>query len=426
MNDVLYPLAAALAWAALAYRLARGLRRDPGDPALYAVSAVFAILAVIFTVSSPVVWGALDRAVGVPNLALLVSQSGVVAFSATIQCLIFFWTHPRREGWRHARWRIAWAATVLLLMAVLFDLTAAREESVRTAAASYAHDPVYAVYLGVYLAAFTVGVVDISRLCLSYASSTSRPWLSRGLRLTAAGSALGLVYCLLRTATLIAAQTGHDPYRWEFLVPPASALGGILVVLGLSLPALGPHLASAAGWVSRWRAYRSLHPLWNAVRLTTPEVVLSGGERRTAWRRLDHRLHRRIIEIGDGVRAVREHLGEQVACPAAEAAQQAGLTGDKLHAIVYAARLRNAFAARERLRRAAAADSPGERRRRRRWDAWYASLPVAPAPGTAATTGPPALPERGPSRDLAVEVRWLAAVATALSRTPLPAERTPR
>ncbi|MFI5932198.1 MAB_1171c family putative transporter [Actinoplanes sp. NPDC051494] len=430
MNDVFYPAAAAVAWAALVYRLVRGLRRDPGDPALYAICAAFGLMGLIFTVSTPVVWGALDAAAGVPNLSLLVSQGGVVAFSATIQCLIIFWTHPRREGWRRARWRVAGVAGALVLMAVLFARTAEREESRHTAAATYAHDPMYAVYLAVYIAVVTVGVVDIIRLCLAYAGRTGGSWLSRGLRTTAAGSALGLVYCGLRTGTLVAAQLDRDPYTWEFLVPPVSALGAMLIVIGLTLPALGP-------WLSQLRAHRTLRPLWEAVRVTTPEVVLGPGSARGA----DHRLHRRIIEIGDGLRAVRDHLGEQPGRVALAAARHAGLEGDNLRAVVYAARLRVAFAEHERERRAHGGEpDAGEAARRRRWDSWHdaqptAAQPTAAQPTAAQPTGTPPtgtpltlppsgdpLPEREPSHDLAAEARWLSAVAAALSRSPVVAD----
>ncbi|GGL00180.1 MAB_1171c family putative transporter [Mangrovihabitans endophyticus] len=418
MNDVLYPVAAVVAWAAFLYRLVRGLRRDPGDPALYAICTAFALMGAIFTISTPVIWGALDRAAGMPNLSLLVSQGGVVAFSVTIQCLIIFWTRPRAQGWRHARWRVAAVVLVLTLMAVLFSLTAEREESLRTAAASYAHDPAYAAYLGIYVAAVALGVVDIMRLCLSYAGGAGRSWLTRGLRVTAAGGGLGLLYCLLRTVTLVAAQVDSDPYRWEFLVPPVSAVGAMLIVVGLTLPGLGPKMSAAAGWIVRRRAYRAIRPLWEAVRVTTPEVVLdrSGGRRGP-----DHRLHRRIIEIGDGLRAVREHVDDRVGRLAAGAAHRAGLTGGELAATVYAAQLRVAFAAREAQRRRDALEpTAAERARRRRWDAWLGTQRAGtPLPADAAD-GPAV--HRSPGRDLADEVRWLAAVAAALSRSPVVAD----
>jgi len=174
MNGLLYPLAAAVAWLALAYRLARGLRHDPRDPSLYSVGAAFALLGVIFTVSTPAVWASVDHAAAIPNLALLISQGGVIAFSGTIQCIIIFWTHPRAGAWRRARLRIAWVLAVLAAMTALFTAAARQAEHPTDAAVAYASDPIYAAYLGCYIAMAALGFADIARLCLPYARAAGR------------------------------------------------------------------------------------------------------------------------------------------------------------------------------------------------------------------------------------------------------------
>ncbi|MDG6106734.1 hypothetical protein Daura_29215 [Dactylosporangium aurantiacum] len=397
MNGLIYPVAAAVAWIALAYRLVRGLRQDPRDPALYVVCTAFALMGVIFTVSTPAVWARLDAAADIPNLALLISQSGVIAFSGTIQCLIIFWTNPPADGWRQARWRVLWVIAVLAAMAVLFTRAERYGERPTDAAATYAHDPAYAVYLGCYVAMVALGVVDIIRLCLPYARDAGRSWLSRGLRLTAVGAGFGILYCAIRAVTLVEGQLDTDARPLEGLVPPVAALGAMLIVVGLTLPSLGPRLSRVGSWQAQRSAYRRLHPLWTAVAVTVPEVVLDPAHEppRRIVRDVDRRLRRRVVEIGDGIRQLRHHLAD----------------APDRDAVAYAASLVAACEAHQ-----ASLDGTLDEARRARWNAWRATPPA---------TGHRSAPFDGGHIDFADEVRWLVAVSRALHSTTRNPDRTP-
>ncbi|WP_432989854.1 MAB_1171c family putative transporter [Dactylosporangium sp. CA-233914] len=292
-------------------------------------------------VSTPAIWAHIDRIVTVPNLSLLISQGGVIAFSGTIQCLIIFWTTPRPSSRQRARWRVLWVTVVLVAMALLFAGADRREERPTDAAATYAHDPTYAIYLACYIAMVTLGVTDIIRLCLPYARSAGRSWLSRGLWFTAVGAALGLLYCAIRATTLLEAQLGTDPHRLEALVAPVASLGAMLIVVGLSMPSLGPRLSRAASWQMRRRSYRHLHPLWEAITVTIPEVVLDRDPppASVVFRNVERRLGRRVVEIGDGIRQLRRHMRPAVLAAAATSAEQEGLTGTRRDAVTHAAQI---------------------------------------------------------------------------------------
>ncbi|GAA2348427.1 MAB_1171c family putative transporter [Dactylosporangium salmoneum] len=435
MNGVLYPLAAALAWMALAYRLVRGLRQDPRDPSLYSVGTAFALLGVIFTVSTPAVWARIDHAAAIPNLSLLISQGCVIAFSGTIQCIIIFWTHPYVEGWRRARWRIAWVLGVLIAMTVLFTAAGRQGEHPTDAAATYARDPVYAAYLGCYIAMVSLGFTDIVRLCLPYARAAGRVWLSRGLRLTATGAGLGLLYCAVRAATLVEGLLGTDPERLEALVPIFAALGAMLVIVGLTLPSFGPRLSRIAAWHVQRRAYRQMYPLWEAITVTVPEVVLdpSASPDRGILRHVDRRLRRRVVEIGDGIRQLRHHMSDTVATTADPRART-GRPGD---AAVRAAQILAACLAYEAERRARldtpvadgtadGAQRADEQQRRARWDAWRAALPATGLrSATPADAGPQPPASSADHDDFAAEVRRLVDVARALRESCNPAAGDP-
>jgi hypothetical protein len=401
MNGLLYPLAAVLAWTGLAYRLARGLRQDPRDPSLYSVGAAFALLGIIFTVSTPAVWSRIDRAVAIPNLSLLISQGCVIAFSGTIQCIIIFWTHPRPDSWRRARWRVAWVLGVLVAMTVLFIAAGPQDEHPTDAAATYAQDPVYATYLGLYIAMVSLGFSDIVRLCLPYARAAGRVWLSRGLWLTAIGAGLGLCYCAIRAATLVEGLLGTDSKRLEAFVPIFAALGAMLVIVGLTLPSFGPRLSRIAAWHVQRRAYRQMYPLWEAVSVTVPEVVLdpSATADRGVVRHVERRLRRRVVEIGDGIRQLQPSRSDTAAA--------------------YAAQVLAACLAHEGERRAADG-APDDAQRRARWDEWRAGLPAVerPAVDRPAADRPAAGVDH---EDFFAEVRWLVAVARALRDSWIPA-----
>ncbi|WP_432835285.1 MAB_1171c family putative transporter [Dactylosporangium sp. CA-092794] len=419
MNGLLYPLAAALAWIALAYRLVRGLRQDRRDPSLYSVGAAFALLGIIFTVSTPAVWARIDRVVAIPNLSLLISQGCVIAFSGTIQCIIIFWTHPRPGGWRLARRRIAWVLVVLVAMTVLFTAAGRQDEHPTDAAATYAQDPVYAAYLGCYIAMVALGFTDIVRLCLPYARAAGRVWLSRGLRLTAAGAGLGLLYCVVRAATLVEGRLGTDPKRLEALVPIFAALGAMLVIVGLTLPSFGPRLSRVAAWHAQRRAYRRMYPLWEAVTVTVPEVVLDppASPGRGILRHVDRRLRRRVVEIGDGLRQLRHQMSEPVAGRPQDAAAQILVAG-----LAHEAERRARFDASVAGGTAGETSRGDEPQRRARWDAWRAALPAiglrstTPAGAGARPTGSGVEHE-----DFSAEVRRLVAVARALRGSSIPA-----
>jgi len=112
-----------------------------------------------------------------------------------------------------------------------------------------------------------------------------------------------------------------------------------------------------------------------------PEVRLG-----PQWRQgSDGRLHRRVVEIYDARLALRPYLDERVGRQARERGAAAGLDGAALDAMVEAAKLRAALAARR------AGQEPAEPEQ----------------PSTAAA-----------GLDEAAEIEWLARVSTAFAATP--------
>jgi len=351
VNSVLYPIAAVVAWAAAGYKL-RDLIRNPREPALIALSGAFVALAVTFTLSTPVVWVAVDRWAGFPNLVTLLSQGCVMVFAATVQVLLLFWSYPPERAWPKARRRLIAAGIVVTLMVGLFLSAPRTEERPTDFVARYAGEPHIAAYLLIYIAAFAVVQTELTVLCLRYARAGGRPWLRRGLRITAAGAVLGLVYCVARLADVIGAPMGLDPMRWEVVARLSAGLGVLLPPIGWTIPSWGPRLSAVGGWFGRYRAYRRLYPLWAALYAATPDIALdppaSALADRLTLRDLKFRLYGRVIEIRDGHLALRAYLDPAVAEAARREGEAAGLDDERLRALVVAAQLRAALDAKAR------------------------------------------------------------------------------
>jgi hypothetical protein len=382
MQGLLYPALAVIAWAAVAYRMAVR-RRGAMSAAQYAVVSAIALLAVTFTVSTPAIWRFLDRVTGVDNIAALIAHLCVVGFSGTVQLLLIWWASPPDVARRRARPRLVFLGAVVGVLLVLFVAAGPTQSRPTDFVATYVHRPLFAAYLLAYLAAFGVGLVDIVRLCWPYARLVDRVSLRRGLRTTAAGSVLGLVYCLLRGADVAGAAAGVDVSLWEAGIPLSASLGALLVIAGLTMPTWAPRMSGVA---YRQRLHRQLHPLWTALVEAVPEVRLSPQWKQRLTQGPDARLHRRVVEIYDARLALRPYLDERVGREVRERGEAAGLDGADLDAAVEAAKLRTALAARR------AGQVPEEPER----------------PANAGTT----------AVDEAAEIEWLARVSAAFAATP--------
>lgn len=135
----------------------------------------------------------------------------------------------------------------------------------------------------------------------------------------------------------------------------STTLGAVsvtLVVIGATMPAWGSRVGipSAYRWLDRRRACRRLYPLWRDLCRAAPDIALdavpSGLADALVVQDLGFRLYRRVVEIRDGRLAVGTHLPPGVAEHAESMGRDAGLTGNKLHAVVEAGCLRAAIQAR--------------------------------------------------------------------------------
>ncbi|GAA3035560.1 hypothetical protein GCM10020000_11280 [Streptomyces olivoverticillatus] len=119
----------------------------------------------------------------------------------------------------------------------------------------------------------------------------------------------------------------------------SASVAALLVLLGFSLPAVGPRAAA-------WRRLRRLDPLWQEVTAHAPEVTIERSRWTGRWplADLEWRANRQMAEIRDIQRGVRRHVEPATLEMALEKAAAAALDERTLAAMVEAAALRRGLA----------------------------------------------------------------------------------
>ncbi|MGW8555957.1 MAB_1171c family putative transporter [Streptomyces tubercidicus] len=390
MNVYLHPVCAVVAWLAFAYKLS-GLRKSPRDYALIALCGALLFSALSFTVAAPSVYHGINRLVGIPNSAALLSMGCVVVLLACQQVVLTFWAHPPGLAWRRARPRVLAAVLVLAALIGLFVVMSPDDERPKDFSLYYVGQPLYAGYLLIYLVFYTVAEIEIGRLSNRYATVSHRLWLRRGLRLTAAGSWLTLGFSLIRITDIVLSQHSTVLRELETIAWVCGDMGALMTHIGWTLPGWGPALSVPRRWLRAWRQYRRLRPLWHVLHELTPTIELTAPAN-GFWSRfrpstLEFKVYRQVIEIRDGQLALRSYTDPDAVRIARELGRSAGCSGKDLQAIEEAAQLASMVRARERN-----------------------ALPsVHPVPRT--VTGPQ-------GSDLSDEINWLVRVADVMTNCP--------
>lgn len=342
VKGIVFPLMAGVCWAAFLYRV-RDLRMRQRDPALLALLVAFAVKGTEFLLATPRIAAAVDERTGIPNLgALCIHLFGGVAFAAAVLVALVYWVSDPAGVWARVRWRLAVTALVMMTM---FSLWVAAGVGTERRSPHYlvenAHRPLVAIYGLLYVATLLVTLGEITRICLRYAPSAGSQWVRRGLRTTAVGALIYSVTVWSRGFSMIAVHLGLNPLKWEVLTPAAVGIGIPLIVAGLTMPSWGPQVSGLYRSLNNYHTYRTLYPLWRDLYEASPGIALHPPTR--SMTHMNYCLYRRVIEIRDGLLALRSYRDPQVRIRAQQCGEAVGLTGDDLRAAVAAAQLKAAL-----------------------------------------------------------------------------------
>jgi hypothetical protein len=345
---LLYVAPPVLLWSAVLSRLP-ALRRRPHDPVLWGYWLAMLTLAGAVTVIIPPVQLAIDRASGVPDLALLLRHTLALGCACAAQAFLLYSSHLPAVAAPQVR-RQVWAlAGTLLAMAAIFWIGKAHHEAFDILGGNRTGRPVLLYWL-LWLGYLGLALVNAARLLGRWARLRSdNVLLSRGLRLVSVGAAVGLGYVGYHLVLLAASQFGWPPQHLlgdqQLIIQSLTIASQVLLVVGLTMPAWGPRvgLPKLLRWVDQYRGLRRLYPLWRVLCEAFPEVALeppTGVWRdRRRLRGLEWRLPRRVGEMRDVQLRLRPYLDSRVAEAAATLGRTAGLEGEELGAVVEAASL---------------------------------------------------------------------------------------
>jgi hypothetical protein len=219
------------------------------------------------------------------------------------------------------RWQLAMTSAVLATLVALHLVAGGIDPS--PARLSGHLSPATVAYW-VVLEGF-LGAVLISTTVLFWSVARDAPaGLPRlGLRSIAVGTAMIAVYAAAKTILIVLRGAGVA-IDFETVAPTGRTLQGVGTLLAVA-GALVPAGRRARSVLTAYRDLLALRPLWTAMRDAFPEVILFTPRRAVIEMAgvddVHLRVYRRVIEIRDGMLALRPYLpGVEHETPEAEAA----------------------------------------------------------------------------------------------------------
>jgi hypothetical protein len=350
---------ALLVWLAVASRLP-ALVRSPAQPALRAYWLSLLTLALALTVRLPVLYLLIDTRAGIPNFARLLGDVLVVTSAWTVQMFLYHLYFPdTRAAQAIRRGSVVFAGTLLLLGA-LFAVAPVDEEALDFAG-RYAQAPFILEYRLVVLAYVGFSLINLARPAWRYARLAADAVVRLSLRLVALGAWLGLACVVLEGLRALSGRLGFGSalVHADSFVELSTAVAIGSIVVGSTMPAWGGRVGVAAltRWLERYRACRRLYPLWRALCRAHPDSALepppTALRDALVVRDLGFRLYRRVVEIHDGYLALRPYLDRRATQYARALCEDAELTAPEAAAVIDAAGLATALAAKAAGRTAA-------------------------------------------------------------------------
>ena len=342
--------ATSLAWIAFLYKL-RALWRGRSDPATRALCLSLGLLAVAMTVLT-VLYSPVDQALHRPNSAQVIGNGLGVSAGCSGLAFLAHLSLPAARATRLVRvYEFALFVALFVMVACFASMPVLPEDS--DFWSHYAAKPFVAEYRMAYLVYLGIVVVNVTILSWRYSAvAAARPSMCFGLRMVALGGLTGMIYVVREAIRVLAPLFGADASAQQLLVarpqvPPAIAVG--LLAVGSTMPSWGPRVGvdHAAAWLTAYRSLLRLYPLWSDICSAIPQIALESPAGRVAeasnLRAVHFRLHRRVIEVRDGMVLLRSRVDPLASTHARHLCASRGITGEDAAAVVGALQLLTAL-----------------------------------------------------------------------------------
>ncbi|MFE7624466.1 MAB_1171c family putative transporter [Streptomyces sp. NPDC057509] len=284
-------------------------RRTPRPAGTWAMGALLSFFAFFLASYAPLVKSAVEKAG--PNGTRILSDSASLGATAAILAVSLQLNRGPDGAKEIFRSRLKWAIAAVVGIVALLAYTHATQHS--------AH--VYALYSLLYIS--IIGATDVNFVvqAMRQAKKSHRTAVRFGLRTAAAGSGFALIHLGYRTICLVGPRLFPELIGNEDRSASISAIRCIfgvfsptlavaLICLGLTLPAVVYPIRHMRR--RRWEkaSFEALAPLWRDLAAAMPHIVLSLDRPLTdSAPGADNAFHlqRRVVEISDGILALRPY-----------------------------------------------------------------------------------------------------------------------
>ncbi|MFD8664898.1 MAB_1171c family putative transporter [Streptomyces microflavus] len=348
------------------------LRRDPTAP-LALTASMLLCASLVYAMAAPVGYRTLGQWAGAPSFATLPVYLGILTCFSLVHIITLLWDPRRRRQPRSlrrtvSRWVLGYlgAATLMIIFFLLADL-AGPADPLRFNT-TFAGDPMVLLFLAVFLATLSSGTLNTWWQCRNV--KLSDPQLQHSLQAFGVAMLGVFGYVVCGAPAIAAAALGHHG------LDTVGVFGSTCGVIGTIVMCYGLSGSAVVVYFKQRKDFRKLQPLWELVVAGVDEdLAYSSGSSRSRLpaANVGFNLHRRVIEILDGTRALRPWVSlapvARLHSLAAESTwgEKGPLSGPELQAAATAAALRDAVRRLQELRKSPAlggtdedAHRPGE------------------------------------------------------------------
>ncbi|MFF8387343.1 MAB_1171c family putative transporter [Streptomyces kanasensis] len=280
------------------------LRRDP-TPTLALTAVMFLTASPVYVLASPAGYRAVGETLDQPSFATLPVSLGILACFAYTHIITFLMDQKLREdpgALRRvvAKWTAAYVTAALLMVALFSSADLSDPADPLKFNTHYADDPLVLAFLAVFLATFGCGTLNTFWRCRRL--TPEDPRLQHSLKVFGVAMWFVFGYIVLNVPAIALAAFGNHSLDTVALWGNVTGVTGFLsMCYGLSGSAVGH-------WLRERRDITALRPLWDlVVGGIDEELAFSVRSARSTLltSNVTFNLHRRVIEILDGMRALR-------------------------------------------------------------------------------------------------------------------------
>ncbi|WP_329020684.1 DUF6545 domain-containing protein [Streptomyces sp. NBC_01601] len=316
----------------------------------------FFIGGAVYVLASPAGYQWVGTASGQPWGATLPIYVGILVCYGKMHLLTILWTPPRPDEPKSAlrmvtAWALAYCTSIVIMIVTFLDTHLDGPADPLRFNTEQADNPRILAFLAVFLVMLTSGTLNTWRR--SRRAKVSDVWIAHALRWFGRSMVVTFGYVVCSVPAILAAAMGHHQ------LDNVGVMGASFGMLGCIGTCYGLSGAAASAWLRERRDIRLLQPLWCLVivEVNAGLAFNSTRPRPNPFINIRWILHRRILEILDGIRELRQCITDEPALVLQELHRQSlgtaaararfalptgGLSPQELEAAVTAAVLRHA------------------------------------------------------------------------------------